>query len=414
VRAEVLEGEGSVHRNRYFIRWPTVFAYACLTALIAGGIYGWVGGTHLGKPKAKPAPLPAALEVAEVAPQAVPVTPQPVASPGQEEHPGWRHVDLGTVGQLTVSESASLRLPANEASPHAGYTVGLDSGEMCAAIAHRDVPKEGPFVVETASLRVVVVGTRFCVSAGETTDASWVSVQDGQVRVERSGRSAMVSAGETLHGGDPLLAAPKAKAVHSVKATSASTSTCPATDPLPTRRRCLWRLAGGDDLAAQNALYTLGLLARDQEGDGVAALSIWQTYRHRFAHGVMAAEVDLAVLSELTSQGRYGDALNVSDEFLAEYPSYFHAGEVRLKRADLLRTRLGRPAEAQDAYRNILATESSPALRGEALFGLGLSQEAMGLAADAQTTWNRYQMEFPGGRHSSEVSRRLHGTASGP
>jgi len=238
---------------------------------------------------------------------------------------GWRQVDLGSVGKLSLSASASVRLPASAPALGDPYSVNLESGELCAAIAHRDTEKQGPFVVEASSLRVVVVGTRFCVSAGDTPESSWVSVEDGRVRVERDGRSATVSAGEVLQGGDPALRAPPSVPRAAVAPTpgvssSRKAGTCAATDPLPVRRRCLWRLAGGDDLAAQNALYMLGLLARDEERDGLAALSIWQTYRKRFSHGAMTAEIDLAMLKELTAQDRFDEVVTISDQFLGSFP----------------------------------------------------------------------------------------------
>ncbi len=386
--------------------WAVALGAVCAASLVIGGFAGLLrnGRGHAGEATAIPTTheeTSAAIETAQ------PATEDPA-------HAGWRAVDLGTVGQLSLSPTAALRLPASEPAADGAYVVGLDSGELCAAITHRDVPRQGPFVVEATALRVVVVGTKFCVSAGPSTESSWVSVEEGRVRVEREGHSATVGAGESLQGNDPQLWAAAASSgadlhpVHAAASTKRVTS-CPTTDPLPQRRRCLWLLSGGDDLAAQNALYLLGQMARDQERDGPAALSIWQTYRHRFARGAMSAEVDLAMFDELLAERRFNEALTVSGDFLDQFGSYFRAGEVALKRADILRVNARRPGDAAQGYRRILEREANADRRGEALFGLALSQESLGEHADAQSTWNRYQKEFPQGRHSAEAAQHLAG-----
>jgi hypothetical protein len=408
LRGEVLARHGVTWTSRRAIRWTVALGSVCAASLIVGLR---IGSMRVGHRSAR-------LEAQPGVTNQEAAVPAPVATE-PEAHEGWRRIDLGTVGQLTVSPAASLRLPANATPGEGTYSVGLDSGELCASIAHRDVARQGPFVVEAMSLRVVVVGTRFCVSAGTTVQSSWVSVEDGQVRVEHDGRSATISAGETLHGDDPHLwvsvtpAGAEAHASRAVRSPRNLTS-CSPTDPIPQRRRCLWRLSGGDDLAAQNALYLLGLLARDQERDGAAALSIWQTYRHRFARGAMSAEVDLAMLDELIAERRFAEALTVSDDFLDQFGSYFRAGEVSLKRAEVLRAEMHRPAEAEESYRRALDREANPNRRSEALFGLGLCQETLGQIAEAESTWNRYRKEFPRGRHATEVAQRLGGRPTGP
>jgi hypothetical protein len=410
LRARVLKERGQPP-GRLFVRWPAFVAYCSTMSLLVTLAFGWVRDR---RPDVAVTPPPTSLpEEAAIAPTVAP--PQPAPGPMRE---GWRRVDLGSVGQLELSASATLRLPPSAPTNEDTYSVGLESGDLCAAIAHRDSAKQGPFVVEAKNLRVVVVGTKFCVSSGDTPDLSWVSVEEGLVKVEREGRVAMVSAGELLQGGDPALrplaSEPSARAPAATSSARVRPTSCPAGDPLPARRRCLWQIAGGDDLAAQNALYMLGLLARDEEHDGAAALTIWQTYRHRFSRGAMMAEIDLAMLKELTAQNRFEDALSITDQFLGDFPGNFRAGEVSLKRADMLRVKLERPADAADAYRRMLSVESTPALRAEALYGLGLSQEALGRSADARTTWQRYRQEFPAGRRSAEVAHHLSAAPPGP
>jgi hypothetical protein len=321
--------------------------------------------------------------------------------------PGWRSVDLGPIGTLSLSPSASLQLPADEATGQAAYEVVLDDGELCAVITHRDLSRQGPFVVRANVLRAVVVGTRFCVSSGTTADATWVSVEEGRVRVERGRKSVEVGAGGLVRSDDPRL---------TVAASASNRSNmvaCSLTAPLAERRRCLTERSKGDDVAAQNALYMLGNLAREQDHDGAGALSIWRTYRHRFPAGALATEVDLAILDELLAEKRFNEALNSTDDFLRRYPSYFLAPHVRLERAELLRSGLARPADAAEAYQRILSSESDPNVRDEALYGLGLSREATGSTADVTSIWRQYRRDFPRGKHASEVANRLSTKAVG-
>ena len=252
------------------------------------------------------------------------------ASAGAE---GWREIDLGTVGRLSLAPGARVRLPTPEPSPGETYRVTLDEGQICAQVNHRDLAQVGPFLVEAQGLRVTVVGTRFCVYAGK--EPSWVSVDEGRVRVDARGSATVaVSAGEIVRADDPRLQIPEAPvpAVASPESASVSASAVEATQvsPGPARRYVATAMpTSPEDLAAENALYETGLQlgkARDVAG----SLAVWEQYHQKFPHGVFAAEVDVRRLRGLTDQKQYVQALAAAEEFEQSHPGDWHDAEVQL------------------------------------------------------------------------------------
>jgi TolA-binding protein len=299
-------------------------------------------------------------------------------------------------------------------TPASDYVVNLDGGELCAQVVHRDPTVQGYFVIRAPDLRAVAIGTRFCVHASSSLDGSWVDVEEGRVRVDRMGHgSVMAGPGTTVRAGDSDASVPSnpAPTVHSSSALPAktrrdrATSRCLMAESPAGRESCLWLEAGGSDLTAQNALYTLGTLAQRQEHDGKTALSIWQTYLHRFPQGALTAETTWAIFDELVNEHRYEEALLTSDEFLRAFPEYSGAGEFELRRGRLLADSLGRPHDAEKAYQRILGGGMQPLLRQEALFQLGLCQERLGEVEAARATWRRYEEEFPTGQHLADAAR---------
>ena len=330
---------------------------------------------------------------------------------------GWTEIDLESVGRLFASPDAIFHLPTTS-TVNAGdsYTVALDRGEICAQVAHRDVATQGPFVVQAPGIRAVAIGTRFCVLAAAPPAESWVMVEEGRVRVERPGRQdvfagagGLVKAGglDAAEGNGPRaeMATPHRTLGKRQLASPAAGLACPA-GPNSERERCLWQQAGGSDLAAQNALYLLGVLARDRQNDGPAALSIWRAYEHRFPKGVLAVETRWSIFEELVAEHRFDEALSSSEELIKQHGDFFRVGELHLRRAEILRDTLGRPADAEAEYQNLLSTESRAALRDEALFGLGVSQERLNQSTAAQATFRRYLNEFPTGKHRAQAERR--------
>ncbi len=340
----------------------------------------------------------------------------PSADQPRGEADGWTEFDLGTVGRLFVAPGASYRLPPSATPDDSEYRVDLDRGEVCAQVAHRDPVRQGPFVVQTATLRAVAIGTRFCVFAAATAEESWVIVEEGRVRVERGGEPNVMAGPGSLVRGSDRAAASGAQPESTSPATPPSNAVQPGARRVATecvsgsraaQENCLWRHASRSDLGAQNALYLLGAMSRDEAHDGPGALSIWQIYLQRFPRGVLVDETRWAIFDELVDERKYDEAVALSDDFRRASPTYFRLGELDIKRGDLLSGQLDRPREAEQAYRDALGVESRPFLREKARFALGSCQERLGDRPGARASWEVYLQEFPQGAHATEVVNRL-------
>jgi hypothetical protein len=322
---------------------------------------------------------------------------------------GWRDIDLGAVGRLSLGPGARVRLPTPEPGPGEAYRVTLDEGQICAQVNHRDPVRQGPFLVEAEGLLVTVVGTRFCVYAGH--EPSWVSVDEGRVRVEARGSPTVaVSAGESVHADDPRfqpIESPIAPApAMSVPAVSAEMAVAEPTSShryVSTAVPTLVATPPGD-LGAENFLYEQGLRlgeARDVAG----SLAVWDQYHQRFPHGVFAAEVDVRRVRAFTDGKDYAQALSAAEEFEQAHPGDWRDSEVQLIRADLLREQFSRPASAAPVYERVLSTERRGALRDRALYGLYLSLDALSRYDEARVRAHEYLRQFPHGAHAAELSR---------
>jgi hypothetical protein len=321
---------------------------------------------------------------------------------------GWRELDLGAVGRLSLGPGARVRLPTPAPAPSEAYRVTLDEGQICAQVNHRDLAHQGPFFVEARGLQVTVVGTRFCVYAGK--EPSWVSVDEGRVRVEaKGGPTVAVSAGESVHADDPRLQPIEAPAPAPVAAApvlmSAPTPAPLASLPLHHNVTTAMPVASSD-LAAENLLYEEGL-RRDEARDVGGSLAIWEQYHQKYPHGVFAAEVDVRRVRALADGQQYAQALALAEAFEQAHPGDWHDGEMQITRADLLRERFNRPASAAALYERVLARERRGAVRERALYGLSLSLDALSRYDEAHTRAREYLRQFPHGEHASELARLL-------
>jgi hypothetical protein len=324
------------------------------------------------------------------------------APPQRAARPGERVVVLGGEARMELSFDAEVEFPAAQKS-NPGRRVVLGRGRLCAEVAHRELPREGPFVVEAPRLRVVVIGTQFCVASDGAL--STVSVNQGRIRAfGPAGKSLDVSQGETLRSDDPRWFESNAPTLLSglpSRAVRPATPACDGSHSVSARRQCYARVALGNDLASENALYGLGLLERDEAHDGAAALAVFRAYSQRFPQGLFSPEASLGRLGELLNEQRYQDAFDESGYYLS-------IGEdggkprVELVRAQLLLESLHQPAKALPLFRQ-LDSSSQPSVREEALFGLAKCLLETGAGPEAVDALKRYLLEFPGAKHAVEA-----------
>lgn len=102
------------------------------------------------------------------------------------------------------------------------------------------------------------------------------------------------------------------------------------------QRSCLVRQSSGLGLAAETALYELGLLDRDR-GLLDAATEDLKSYQRRFPEGTFAPEVSIVLMLSLEAEGDHAAAAAEADHFLAVNRGDPRAGEVRKWRLTLQR-----------------------------------------------------------------------------
>jgi hypothetical protein len=254
-----------------------------------------------------------------------------------------RLVSLGNRGELVLDADADLRLPTPfDPTARRPLSIRLDRGSVRASVATR-APDE-PFSIVTPHVSVVVVGTRFSVSveAARTT----VSVEEGRVRVDQAGHTVLLDAGQSIRSNDARFqgereldpveappAAPTSRAPTSRAPTSRTQTSRAPKSRAPvaaraefcegdsvTRRTCLLRASQGTGLTAENALFALALLERDELADRGAALARLDEYERRHPRGVLAPEVVLARVETLLGDGRPEAARAAAAEHARRFP----------------------------------------------------------------------------------------------
>lgn len=252
----------------------------------------------------------------------------------------------------------------------------------------------------------VQVGVAHCriQVAGEVTT---VDVQDGEVRVRRGeGPVVVLSGGTRLRSDDPRLApvplpAPVAPAAPPQPAPVSDACAALAPDA---RTACYTRLAMGDDLAAQNALYMLGQQEREAHRAS-SAIQYWRAYEQRFPQGALWPEAAAGILTARLDQADWAGALAAAEAYLARVDSGGRSPEVKLIRANLLREHLGQPRAALEGYRALAQSDAPASVRGEALFGQALAARQLGLGDEARAALDAYARDFPAGPHAADVAR---------
>jgi hypothetical protein len=273
------------------------------------------------------------------------------AAPSRAE-PVIRHaerlVSLGNRGELVLDADADVQLPTPfDPTARRPLSIRLDRGSVRASVAAR-APEE-PFSIVTPHVSVVVVGTRFTVSVEATRTT--VSVEEGRVRVDQAGHTVLLDAGQSIRSNDarfqgereldrveapplaptsrtPTSRAPTSRTQTSRTQTSrAPVSRAPAAPSAEfcegdsvTRRTCLLRTSQGIGLTAENALFALALLERDELADRGAALARLDEYERRHPRGVLAPEVALARVETLLGDGRPEAARAAAAEHARRFP----------------------------------------------------------------------------------------------
>lgn len=176
--------------------------------------------------------------------------------------------------------------------------------------------------VESPQVTISALACRF--AAEVINEGTRVTVYEGTA-VVRSGDGVE----RTLRPGESALwpAAPVISPALSVQREPPPNVPC-------TEVSCFERLARGDGLDAEVALFELGR-QRAQAGDAVRALALWRESLFRFPGGVFEPEVRLSVLVTLTQQRQLREALDAARDFEAQQPDDPRVDDVRALRRQL-------------------------------------------------------------------------------
>jgi hypothetical protein len=205
-----------------------------------------------------------------------------------------------------VAVAPALEAPVLVASVNATWqhlpsgAVRLDSGRLSVQRAAK-----GRVLLETPHATLDAIRARFLaeVTAGGTT----VIVQEGEVVLRSGAQTLLVKAGQRLVW-------PPTPSIPAPLTAVAAPRTLLCDEATGLRLDCLRSEAQGEGLAAQAALYELGVLELKQ-GNAADALAAWTTSLSRFPEGVLHPEVRLALLVELTRARRFTEALVVARDF---------------------------------------------------------------------------------------------------
>jgi len=319
---------------------------------------------------------------------------------------GWLQLELGEVGELEVAPGAALRL-SDLADPHERRIL-LDAGAL--RVPAKPPRPERPVVVQTPHLRAIVVGTRFEVEVGAAV--TQVHVSEGIVRVASLVGSAVeLRSGMSIGSDDSRLQPPpldERASMPEPQVPSASRAPVPSVcqGAPKDRMACLESMAAGRGLAAQNALYVLGLTAQE-DGDEARAMEAFRRYSERYPTGALGPEASLGLLRSLVSAGEWRQALQESDSFRQRFPTEGRLPAVALLRANLLCRLETDPLAAVAVYEQVLGEQGWAQIRDEALFARAACAEARAGHAAARSHWERYLAELPRGAHAAQARRWL-------
>jgi tetratricopeptide (TPR) repeat protein len=167
------------------------------------------------------------------------------------------------------------------------------------------------------------------------------------------------------------------------------------------------RLAERGGPLAENALYEIGGIYRDQLRQPRQALVTWERYRARYPRGLLRAEADLSIVDTLSSMGESTRALKEALAFLRNHPRNERRGEIARVAGDLYRSR-GHCRDAAELYGRVDGTSASKADADDAAYGRAACLEMLG-DPGAVSALREYLRVRPAGRHSGEAARLLGG-----
>jgi ferric-dicitrate binding protein FerR (iron transport regulator) len=301
------------------------------------------------------------------------------------------------------------------------------AGQVAFKVARQ--PAGERFSVRAAEFEVVVVGTRFLV--GVTDGDVSVSVEEGVVEIwDRSNdkdreRIARLTGGQRWSGGvvtgaarleprpAPGLrpAAPASTSLDAGRDLAEARAARAAADPK--RALAIYaRLAQRGGPVAENALYEMGGIYRDQLRKPRQALAAWERYRSTYPAGLLRAEADLSIVDTLSSLGDGSRALKEALAFLDRYPRSERRGEMARVAGDLHRAR-GNCREAALLYDLVNASNASATDADDAAFGRVACLRAL-RDSEADAALRSYLRERPKGRHGAEARRLLEGGGAPP
>ena len=166
--------------------------------------------------------------------------------------------------------------------------------------------------------------------------------------------------------------------------------------------------APGDGARGEASQLGDALRALRVDGDARRALAILEDHDTRFPAGALHREATLARVEALAALGRRSDALKALDAVKMEGGELDRS--VALLRAEL-RAAAQRYAEAVDDFSTAIAGAGSDEIAERALYGRGVCRLRGGDRLGARADLERYQRQFPNGRHNTEVARVLDGLA---
>jgi len=102
---------------------------------------------------------------------------------------------------------------------------------------------------------------------------------------------------------------------------------------------CYSRIAQGNSMAAELALYEKARLESRALGRGAAALATLDEHARRFPHGVLSTEAGLTRIELLTRLGRTNDALDAIEKALSGPIGKERGGDLYALRGELLSSR---------------------------------------------------------------------------